>query len=240
VAESTSFRERCLDGQDHDSTLGMLWKYVRYDAMSAARVMWNGTPESIESRVASVSEHLVSSVPFGTTRRGGTRAVGSLIRIVTRDIARGVPGNERGQVRDRARDSLAIPWSISNTVTREPRSVAWVNADPGPCCDVGAGARHARNLVMSKILVFTTAIEAARGPYLVAVRALLAARPSRRRCCTDCPGWIVSESYEIQICDECAIANMYSGLVTDDDVAVLPEAQVVLVAALRARAREAA
>jgi hypothetical protein len=62
------------------------------------------------------------------------------------------------------------------------------------------------------------------------VRAVLAGRDIDEKCSDSCPGWAVFDTdrgSEIQVCDECDAAARRLGLatVTDDEVALLPEAR---------------
>ena len=53
-------------------------------------------------------------------------------------------------------------------------------------------------------------------------------------CDPGCPGWIISYSdsrgLEVEVCDDCTHDN--DSPLTDDDVALLPEAQAALIIAL--------
>jgi hypothetical protein len=82
----------------------------------------------------------------------------------------------------------------------------------------------------------------AESPEVRELRAWLAMLPRAERCAPRCPGWIVCNGDEIQVCDECNHARAERGLcarLTDDDVAKLPEAQRALRRSIRELEREA-
>lgn len=70
-------------------------------------------------------------------------------------------------------------------------------------------------------------IPAMRRKFCNAILTLLRAR--RDRCHDRCPGWVVDHrTFSVEVCDDCAGRNNYRGLLSDDDVAILPVAQRAL------------